>query len=59
VVVTGNDLIKGEVEFQRGVPAIAETFKTTHNSIINTHARPQYSHPLNILLSIVCNPIHS
>jgi hypothetical protein len=28
VVVTGNDVIKGVVKFQGGVPAIAGTFKS-------------------------------
>jgi len=39
-VVTGNDGIKGVVEFQRGVQAIAEPSKAIHRSIINTYACP-------------------
>ena len=37
VIVIRNDVIKGVVESQRGVQALAEPSKAIHRSIVNTH----------------------
>jgi hypothetical protein len=42
VVVIGNELRKGVMEFQRRIPGILEPSKAAHRTIINTYARPHY-----------------